>query len=80
MLDLLVILVLLLLVFGSGKLRSIGSDLGTAVKGFKKALAHGPAERRPGQVERRPEQVQSAPPDAEFPEATLRRQSERDGA
>lgn len=73
MLDLLVILAVLLLIFGSKKLRSIGSDLGSAVKGFKKAMAQGPAEPRPGQV-------QSHRPDAEFPEATPRRPSERDSA
>jgi sec-independent protein translocase protein TatA len=71
-LDLLVILAVLLLVFGSKKLRSIGSDLGAAVKGFKKAMAHGAAEPRPGRVE-------ADRPDAEFPEAAARR-SERDGA
>ncbi len=72
--DLLVILAVILLVFGTKKLRSIGSDLGAAVKGFKKAMAHdGPAGPRPGQVE-------SGRPDAEFPEAATRQRSERDGA
>lgn len=34
----LIVLVVILLVFGTGKLRNIGSDLGNAVKGFKKAM------------------------------------------
>ncbi len=71
--DLLVILAVILLVFGTKRLRSIGSDLGAAVKGFKKAMAHGPAERQPGRVE-------SDRPDAEFPEVAARQRRERDGA
>ena len=27
-----------LLIFGSGKLKSLGSDLGSSIKGFKKAV------------------------------------------
>lgn len=36
--KLLVIVVLVVLVFGTKKLSSLGSDLGTALKGFKKAM------------------------------------------
>lgn len=34
----LILLLVILLVFGTGKLRNLGSDLGNAVKGFKKAI------------------------------------------
>jgi len=34
----LVVLVIVLLVFGTKKLRNVGSDLGGAVKGFKDAM------------------------------------------
>lgn len=34
----LILLLVILLVFGTGKLRNLGSDLGNAVKGFKKAV------------------------------------------
>lgn len=72
--DLLVILAVVLLVFGTRKLSSIASDLGTAVKNFRKAMAHdGPAASNPGQVG-------SIRPDAEFPEVAERQRSERDGA
>lgn len=30
---------LIVLLFGTGKLRTLGSDLGAAIKGFKKAMA-----------------------------------------
>ncbi|NNC98887.1 MAG: Sec-independent protein translocase subunit TatA [Gammaproteobacteria bacterium] len=36
--QLLIILVIVALIFGTKKLRNIGGDLGGAVKGFKKAL------------------------------------------
>ena len=37
--QLLIILVVVILIFGTKKLRTLGSDLGGAVKGFKKAVS-----------------------------------------
>ena len=39
--ELLIILVIALVLFGAKRLRSVGSDLGTAVRGFKKAVNEG---------------------------------------
>ena len=39
----LIVLVIVLLVFGTKKLRNIGSDLGGAVKGFKDGMKEGDA-------------------------------------
>lgn len=36
--QLLIILAIVLVLFGAKKLRNVGSDLGAAVKGFKKAV------------------------------------------
>ena len=36
--QLIILLVVILLIFGTKKLRNAGSDLGAAVKGFKKAM------------------------------------------
>lgn len=36
--QLLIVLVIVALIFGTKKLRGVGGDLGGAVKGFKKAL------------------------------------------
>ncbi len=36
--QILILLVIVLLVFGTKRLRNVGSDLGTAIKGFKKGL------------------------------------------
>lgn len=37
--QLLIVLVIVLLLFGSKKLRGLGSDLGSAVKGFRGAMS-----------------------------------------
>ena len=47
---LLVILVIALVVFGTKRLRSIGSDLGAAVKGFKQAMNEGETEEQAKQL------------------------------
>ena len=44
--ELLVILVIALVVFGSKKLKDVGSDLGAAVRGFKKAVNEGEEEQQ----------------------------------
>jgi TatA/E family protein of Tat protein translocase len=43
--HLLVLLAVIVLLFGTGKLRSLGSDLGAAIKGFKKAISDEDAEK-----------------------------------
>jgi sec-independent protein translocase protein TatA len=43
----LIVLVIVLLVFGTKKLRNLGSDLGGAVKGFKDGLRDGQAPETP---------------------------------
>ena len=42
--ELLIILVIALILFGAKKLRSVGSDLGAAVRGFKKSMNDGDDE------------------------------------
>jgi sec-independent protein translocase protein TatA len=43
----LIVLLIILLVFGTKKLRNLGSDLGGAVKGFKDGMKEGSAEDKP---------------------------------
>lgn len=45
--HLLIILLVVLLVFGTKKLKTIGSDLGAAVKGFKSAMKEGETSAPP---------------------------------
>ena len=47
---LLVILAIALVIFGTKRLRTIGSDLGAAVKGFKNAKNDGEAEEKVKQL------------------------------
>lgn len=58
--ELLVILAIALLIFGAKKLRNIGADLGSAVKGFKKAMNDGETEDSQKQI------PQDTRPDADF--------------
>ena len=48
--QLLILLLIVVLVFGTKRLRNIGSDLGTAVKGFRKGLEEEPEEKEPEQI------------------------------
>lgn len=43
--ELLIVLVIALILFGAKKLRNVGSDLGAAVRGFKKAVNEGEDEQ-----------------------------------
>jgi sec-independent protein translocase protein TatA len=45
----LIVLVIVLLVFGTKKLRNMGSDLGGAVKGFKDCMK-GDEAKKPGEI------------------------------
>lgn len=65
--ELLIILAIALLIFGAKKLRTIGTDLGSAVKGFKKAMNEGDEEEAARQVrhDQQPDaDFDSAPPSA----------------
>jgi len=54
--QLLIVLVIVLLLFGTKKLRNLGADLGGAVKGFKGAMKDGGKE----QPEPDPQQLEQA--------------------
>ena len=52
MTELLVILAIVLLIFGPKRLKNIGSDLGNAIKGFRKAVTEEEEEPKPQAEER----------------------------
>jgi sec-independent protein translocase protein TatA len=71
--ELLIILLIVVMIFGTKKLKDIGSDLGGAVKGFRKAMND--AESAKDDIKR----IEKS--DAEFPEsATQKRESERNSS
>lgn len=45
----LIVLVVIILVFGTSKLKNMGKDLGGAIKGFKEGMAEGTDAGKPGQ-------------------------------
>jgi sec-independent protein translocase protein TatA len=53
--HLIIFLVIIVLIFGTKKLKNIGSDLGGAVKGFKDGMKDG--EAKPEDAARPPQQV-----------------------
>jgi sec-independent protein translocase protein TatA len=70
--ELIVILLVCLVVFGAKKLRTVGSDLGHAVRGFKKAMNEGENEEASSTP---PKQIRSESADAEFPETAKTREA-----
>jgi len=61
--ELIILMLEMPVVFGAKKLLTVGSDLGHAVGGFKKAMSED--EEEPSSP---PKQIRSEGPDAEFPE------------
>ena len=73
--EILIILVIVLLIFGTKKLRAVGSDLGAAVRDFKKSMSEG---ERDADAKQLTHELGNPPPppesanqthDAEFPSA-----------
>lgn len=61
--QLLILLVIVMLVFGTKRLRNIGSDLGSAVKGFRKGIEDEPEAKEPEKITT--EEKTAAPPEKE---------------
>lgn len=49
--QLLIVLVIVLLLFGTKRLKGLGGDLGGAIKGFKKAIGDEDATKDPSETE-----------------------------
>jgi len=60
----LIVLLVVVLIFGTKKLRNIGQDLGGAVKGFKEGMK-GPEEEPPAQATEPTQQIGGKTIDAE---------------
>jgi len=74
--QLLILLVIVMLVFGTKRLRNIGSDLGSAVKGFRKGIEDEPEDKEPEKITAE-EKTAAAPPKKED-KATTTRSSDTD--
>lgn len=62
--QLLIILLIVVVIFGTKRMRSIGSDLGGAVKGFRKAMDDGGTDDDKSQDGT--QQLHNEKPDADF--------------
>jgi len=57
--QLLIVLLIVLLVFGTKRLKNIGSDMGSAIKGFKGAMSDtGQEKKEKEKEEAQPEQLE----------------------
>jgi sec-independent protein translocase protein TatA len=71
--QLLIVLGIVILLFGTKKLRNIGGDLGGAIRGFKKSMNEDdPKEEEPGVIEAKKEDTTQASEQATKAEETPR--------
>ncbi len=66
----LIVLVIVMLVFGTKKLRNVGQDLGGAVKGFKDGMKDATAGDKPADAAQPTQQVSGQTIDVEVKEKT----------
>ena len=71
--QLLIILLIVVLIFGTKRLRTIGGDLGGALKSFRKAMDSD--EKDSEGDEAAPKRIEDGKPDAEFSEQKDKSQS-----
>ena len=74
-----ILLVIVLLVFGTKKIRNLGPDLGAAIRDFKKGLSgDDDAKQKEEEARKAAEQLRADPPPAS--QADARTQSQRDSS
>lgn len=66
----LIVLVIVMLIFGTKKLRNVGQDLGGAVKGFKEGMKEASADSKPADVVQPTQQVSGETIDVDVKEKT----------
>lgn len=64
--QLIILLVIVVLVFGTKRLRNMGGDLGAAIKGFRKGMSDDESDK--SEPEKLSEEANQAQADAEFRE------------
>ncbi|MCH9692067.1 MAG: twin-arginine translocase TatA/TatE family subunit [Gammaproteobacteria bacterium] len=79
--QLLIILVIVLLLFGTKRLRNLGGDLGSAIKGFKKSMKDDGVEDETEQKDQAPDLLgkkttELAPQQAQHKQATEQNKSQ----
>lgn len=73
--QLLIILAIVLILFGGKRLRTLGSDLGTTIKGFRDAMKEGNKSEEEGKVDNLDQPMQGHLLDAETKQDDFTRQN-----
>ncbi len=69
--QLLIIFAIVILIFGTAKLKNFGGDLGGAIRGFKKAMNDDETKTKESDSGKEARQIEAeSKPDAEFSEQT----------
>ena len=76
--QLLIVLVIVLLLFGTKKLRNLGSDLGGAVKGFRSTMKDPPSTDESSETTESPTDPESLAESAESVESGEEAESEKE--
>ena len=66
--ELILILVIVMIIFGAGKLPQLGEGLGKAIKGFKKSVHEADAIEAEAQAAAQQQQATAPPPQAASPD------------
>ena len=72
--QLLIVLLIVVLIFGTKRLKSLGGDLGGALKSFRTAMDSDEEAAKDGSAEAKP-RLETTEPDAEFAEQRRESQS-----
>ena len=78
--QLLIVFVIVILVFGTKKLRNLGGDLGGAVKGFKNAINEDPAKKADDEKTAEQQSIALEEKDATFDNAVEKQSAEKQAA
>ena len=76
--QLLIVLVIVLLLFGTKKLRNLGSDLGGAVKGFRSTMKDSTSAEESSETTESPADPESLAESAESAESSEEAESEKE--
>ena len=69
--ELILILFIVLIIFGAGKLPQLGEGIGKAIKGFKKSVHEADAIEAEAQAQAAQQQMAAAPPQQAIPESPV---------
>ncbi len=78
--QLLIVFVIVILVFGTKKLRNLGGDLGGAVKGFKNAINEDPAKKAEEDKTKEQQSIAHEEKDATFDTSADKQSAEKQAA